>query len=292
MTLALAALSAPEDLLGEGPVWDAEQQALYWVDIAGQALRRWQAGELSRWGLPRKVGSLALCASGEQALLALADGLWRLDLAQGALLERVADPEPELAGNRLNDGATDPRGRFWVGSMDDAEQEARGHFYRLDPGGGLTCWEAGFRVTNGLGFSRDGRRIYCADSPRRRIYVADYDPETGAAGERRLFAEVPAEAGYPDGLTVDHEDHLWVCHWDGWRVTRYRPDGSVARVVELPVPRPTCCVFGGPTGERLYLTSARVGLSAEELARAPLSGAVLEVAGLGVSGPATPRFAG
>ena len=291
MTLAIEALSAPADLLGEGPVWDAEQQALYWVDVAGRALRRRRGGALSRWELPAKVGSLALCASGEQALVALADGLWRLDLDSGGLTP-VADPEPHLPGNRLNDGKTDPCGRFWVGSMDDAEQEARGDFYRLDPGGHLTRWEAGFGVTNGLGFSRDGRRIYCADSPRRLLWVADYDPHTGAAGERRAFAEVPPGAGYPDGLTVDDEDHLWCCHWDGGCVTRYRPDGSVARVVELPVPRPTCCVFGGPEGEDLLVTSARIGLSEAALARAPLSGAVLSLAGLGVAGPPSPRFAG
>lgn len=288
-TVQIEALTRPEDLLGEGVLWDAEQQALYWVDIAGCSLQRWREGCTTRWALPRKVGSLALCASGREALVALSCGLHVLDLERGTL-RRLATPEPALPGQRLNDGTCDPRGRFWVGSMDDAEREPRGHYYCLQGDGRLTRWEAGFLVTNGLGFSRAGDRIYSADSARRRIYVADYDLERGLAGPRRSFAVVPPGAGYPDGLTVDDEDHVWCCHWDGWRVTRYRPDGSVARAVELPVPRPTRCAFGGPARDQLFVTTARVGLDEAALRDAPLSGAVLRLDGLGVRGPGATRF--
>jgi sugar lactone lactonase YvrE len=287
----IEALTAPVDLLGESPIWDSGQQALYWVDIEGQALRRLRSGVERRWQLPAPLGSAALCGGGEAALVALSSGIWRLDLASSGL-SLIVDPEPGQPDNRLNDGTCDPQGRFWVGSMDAQEREARGHYYCLDPEGRLIRDEAGFLVTNGLGFSRDGARMYSADSARRRIFVQDYELATGRPGPRMLFAEVPAGAGHPDGLTVDDEDHVWCCHWDGWRVTRYRPDGSVDKVVELPVPRPTCCVFGGPEGDQLFVTSARTRLDEEQLRAAPESGALFLISGLGVSGPPSPRYGG
>lgn len=289
--MIVRALTEPLDLLGEGVLWDEEQQAVYWVDIARRRLRSLgPGGKLRRWALPAKIGSFALEANGDAALVALATGLHRFDLASGAL-EFLVDPEPGQRTQRLNDGCCDPQGRFWVGSMDDAERERRGHFYCFDPAeGSLRTLEAGFLVTNGIGFDRAGTRMYAVDSAERRIYVHDYDPDTGTPGPRRLFALVPEDEGYPDGLTLDDEDHVWSCHWDGWCVTRYRPDGSVERVVELPIPRPTRCAFGGPNRDRLYVTSARIGLGPEFLERAPLSGAVLEIEGLGVRGPGARRL--
>jgi sugar lactone lactonase YvrE len=146
-------------------------------------------------------------------------------------------------------------------------------------------------VSNGLGWSPDDRRFYFTDSGTRRIYVYDYDIETGAVAGRRTFVALPEGMGVPDGLAVDAEGFVWSAQWDGWCVTRYDPDGRVDRVINLPVPRPTSCAFGGPDLSTLYITSARIRLSAQQLAEAPLSGSVFALATATRGLPETP-FAG
>jgi ABC-type nitrate/sulfonate/bicarbonate transport system ATPase subunit len=153
-------------------------------------------------------------------------------------------------------------------------QPGEGSLYRLDTDGRVSRMDTGFHVSNGLGWSPDNRRFYFTDSGPKRIYVYDFDLEGGAVENRRTFVQVPDGVGVPDGLAVDAEGFVWSAHWDGWCVTRYDPDGKVDRVINLPVPRPTSCAFGGPDLTTLYITSARIRLSAGQLAEAPLSGSV------------------
>ncbi len=254
----LTQLTETSCVLGEGPVW--HDNALWWVDIKQPSLHRLAGGvvggDYQRFPLPEPVGAAVPTTAGDW-LVGLKSGVYRFHPMTGALTP-FATLEPGMPGNRLNDGKVDPRGRFWVGSMDDAEAAPTGHFYCLTgPVPQVATLPVNFTVTNGIGWSGDGRTLYLTDSANRTIYRADYDLETGAVGARQVFAQLTPEEGYPDGLCVDAEDHIWSCHWDGGRITRYRPDGSRERVLSVPMTRPTSCCFGGPALDVLYVTSAR-----------------------------------
>jgi sugar lactone lactonase YvrE len=236
--------------------------------------------------MPSPVSALALLPEGGM-LVALADGLWHFAPADAAL-SLVAPIEAEIPTSRLNDGRCDRQGRFWVGSMDRSTPDSRGTLYRYDPDGSLHRVFDGIEVPNGLAFSPDGGTMYFCDSPTRCLQAFTLDSESGALGEGRLFARC-APPGVPDGAAVDAEGCLWVAHFDGGRLTRFRPDGDVDRVVPMPVDRPTACCFGGPDLDTLFVTSARVNLDAAALRRAPLSGAVFALRP-GVRGLPEPLF--
>jgi sugar lactone lactonase YvrE len=188
---------------------------------------------------------------------------------------RVLTPiEAGRPGNRTNDGKVDPLGRVWVGTMDDTEAQFTGALYRIDQDLVVTRVLDGVGVSNGLDWSPDGTVFYYTDSKRGLIWRFPFHMQTGTLGRREIFATVPPDQGVPDGLTVDSDGYVWSAHWDGWRITRYDPDGNVERVVWLPVPRVTSLCFGGRALDTLYITSARIGLSNEELLEAPLSGAL------------------
>lgn len=289
--LHIACVAPLNCTLGEGPVWD-EAGYLWFVDIKAPAIHRYrpEGGEVRTWPMPEAVGALALRERGG-LLLALQSGFAFFDPDTGAL-EPLFDPEPEAAQNRLNDGKCDALGRFWAGSMHDPEQDPSGHLYRLDPDLEVERFSMGFVVTNGPAFSGDGKTFYFTDSAARRIWAFDLDMKKGRLGERRLFAELEPDDGHPDGQTVDAEDHLWGAHWNGGKLTRYRPDGSVERTIGLPVPLVTSCCFGGADLGTLYVTTARVGLKERALEEAPLSGGLFAITGLGVKGRPSPKFAG
>lgn len=278
-------------ILGEGPIWCPVERALYWVDIHAPALHRFEprSGATRRWSLPEDIGSFAL-RQGGGAVVALRTCLGFLDLDDGHLT-RVCEPEPDRPYNRFNDGKCDRRGRFWSGTMPIAMREPAGALYRLDPD--LT-WHRmldGITVPNSIAWSPDSRTMYLADTPTRHIFAFDFDLDRGTLGNRRVFATVPEGAGYPDGSTVDAEGGLWNAHWDGWRLTRYAPDGRIDRVLELPVQRPTSCAFGGEGLDVLYVTSASNRLTPDDLRRGPQAGGLF-AADVGVTGLPEPRFAG
>jgi sugar lactone lactonase YvrE len=277
--------------LGEGALWDVAEQALYWVDIKGRSVHRFDpiTGDDRRWPVPEDVGSLALRAQGG-LVLALRSGFHFFDPASG-VLTLVAAPEPERRDNRFNDGKPDRQGRFWAGSMHDPEAEPTGALYRLDADRSWQRLLDGIVCSNALCWSPDGRTMYHADTPTRTVWAWDADPASGAVANRRVFVRVPEGDGVPDGATVDAEGFVWLAHWDGWRVTRYDPAGRVARVVRLPVQRPTCPAFGGPDLDVLYVTSATIGLTDTARARQPWAGGLL-AAKPGVRGLPEVRFAG
>lgn len=265
--------------LGECPVWDEREQALYFADIHAPALFRFDPATkaVRRWDMPAKLGSFALVDDGEAgaratgAVLALATGFARLDFASGAIAP-IANPLPGFADHRFNDGGADPAGRFWAGTMHASGRRASGKVFRLEGSEAQAVFD-GFFVPNGFAWSPDGARFYLNDSPRA-MFVADYDAAAGRAGAPYVFADVSAAPGYPDGMAVDAEGYLWNARWDGGGVARFAPDGRLDRFVPLPVSRPTSCAFGGPDLGTLYVTSARTGLDAEALARQPLAGGV------------------
>lgn len=292
LTPGVSVLLRAEALLGEGPLWSPRDGRLYWVDILAPAIHATDpaTGRDEMTPVEELVGALGLRADGG-FVAAARSGLRSFEPGRG-LGEILAAPLAKDSGARLNDGKCDRRGRFWVGTTALDTTPDGGALFRLDPGGAAQVMQTGLHVANGMGFSPDDELFYLADSARRRIDVFDLDLATGTLANRRRFAEMAEGEGVPDGLTVDAEGCVWVALWDGWRVARFDPRGRLDRVVSLPVPRPTSVAFGGPDLSTLYVTSARVRLSAAELAEAPLSGSVFAVETEGVHGLPEPDFAG
>jgi len=276
--------------LGEVPVWDVAEQALYWVDIEGKLLQRLSpaTGEVKSWEMPERISSFALRENGG-LIVAFASGIALLDLDSGDI-EFIARPEAHLPGNRFNEGKCDRKGRFWAGTMDNEEVDfTMGSLYRMNADLEVSHMRGNVGISNGLGWSPDNKTMYYADSPAKCIYVYDFDLETGTPSNERIFATV--DKGVPDGLTVDSEGYVWNCEWDGWRVVRYAPDGAVNYILETPVQRPTSCMFGGADLHDLYITTASINLSDAARARQPLAGCVLRV-NTDTPGLPEPRFAG
>jgi len=276
-------------VLGEGPVWVEREQALYWLDINGRKIfRLGTSNEVAQWPTPFKISCIAPCKTG--GFVAGTDqGLATVDLDSGRF-EVFAAPEEAIPRNRFNDGKVDRRGRFWAGTMDDAEELASGALYRIDADYEWHLVDKGYRVTNGPAFPADGMRMYVTDSALRTIYVFDV-AEDGEVRDRRVFASFAKEDGSPDGMTVDSEGHVWAAFWDGWCIRRLSPGGEVVRKIEMPVQRPTSCEFGGPALDRLYVTSARRGLDEDALAMQPCAGGLFLV-DTGAHGIAPAPFAG
>ncbi|SEQ24681.1 transcriptional regulator, IclR family [Faunimonas pinastri] len=277
--------------LGEGPHWSERAGRLYFVDILAPSVCVGdpEAGTYTSLAVPELVGFLIPRRSG--GFIAGMHGEVRgLDLDSGAT-SVIAHPEADRPGHRFNDGKCDRKGRLWAGTLAIDTSPSQGRLWRVDADGTATEMDRGFRVSNGLGWSPDDRTFYFTDTARQQIYAYDFDLERGAIANRRVFVTVPESEGRPDGLTVDAEGFVWSAHWDGWCVTRYDPAGKVERVINLPMPRPTSCVFGGPDMTTLFVTSARIRLSAAQLAEAPLSGSVFAI-DTGIRGLAGQEFAG
>jgi L-arabinonolactonase len=274
--------------LGEGAVWCDRAQVLWWVDIVAPALHRFDpaTGADRAWPMPESIGCLALGPE-RAVVVALASGLAWFD-PETERLDRFLEIEADKPESRLNDGRCDRQGRFWVGSMARDAASTRGRLYRCDSNRAIPIL-AGIQVPNSIAFSPDGRTLYFADTPTRTIRAFDLDPVTGWLSDGRDFATIPPFDGLPDGATVDAAGGLWVAQWDGGRVSRFRSDGSLDRSIRLPVPRPTCCAFGGRHLDMLFVTSARIDLDAGALDGAPLSGGVFRLQP-GVRGLPEPRF--
>jgi len=273
------------DTLGEGPVWEPGV-GLWWLDILRRRLHsldmegRWQTRELDE-----TPGSLALAGDGRM-LLALRTGLALYDV-ETETTKPLAAIEEDLPDNRLNDGKTDPEGRFWVGSMADDGRDRAGSLYRFE--GVVTRVLSDVGIPNSLAWSPDGRTMYFADSVAGAIFAFPYDLDTGQIGDRRVFAEV-GQPSAPDGSTVDVDGCLWNAEYGGGRLVRYTPDGTVDRMVDVPATNPTCPTFGGSDLDVLYVTTARAGSEGDPHAREPEAGALLAI-DADVSGlPAVPAI--
>ncbi len=287
MTEAVCVLDA-KAALGEGAVWCNRANVLWWVDIEAPALHRFdpESGIDLTWRMPESIGCVAL-GPDRSVVVGLTSGLAWFD-PDTERLDRFLELEARQPDTRLNDGRCDRQGRLWVGSMARNGHGSRGTLYRCDAAR-ATPMLAGIQVPNAIAFSPDGRTMYFADTPTRTIRAFDLDPATGRLSGERDFATIPPFDGLPDGATVDAKGGVWVAHWDGGRVSRFRPDGQFDRSIRVPVPQPTCCAFGGADLRTLYVTSARTGLDDAALGRAPLSGGVFRLRP-GVAGLPEPRF--
>ena len=267
-------------VLGECALWCDREQALWWTDIESRTLHRLDAaGRLDTFALTQRVGSFALCRSPGRLLLGLEQGVALYDWHTRRLLGDVVPVQPEQPTTRINDGRCDTQGRFVFGTFNEARDGAPiGAYYRVDERMSVQRLPLPpVTVANGIAFSPDGTRLYWCDSPTRCILTADYHPD-GTLGPPQEFARLAHTDGFPDGAAVDAEGGLWVALWDGGAVVRFDPSGAITERQALPVTRPTCPVFGGAGLDTLFVTTARIGLSAPALAGQPLAGAVLACA--------------
>ena len=256
------------ELLGECPLWDDREQVLWWIDILAPALKR---SDGKTYPLDEAIGSFAFREK-DGLLAAMKSGFCFFDVSANSL-QKIVSPEADKPQNRLNDGRCDRAGRFWAGTMMESMRKPEGALYRLSPGGKCFSFRSGITVPNSLCWSPDGRTMYFADSPTRRILAFDYDAASGMPSNERLFATT--EAGFPDGSCIDADGCLWNAEYGGWRLVRYTPAGKIDRVIALPVQNPTCCAFGGRALDTLFITTARQRLSDLEIQKQKLAGSVL-----------------
>lgn len=273
--------------LGEGPAWETINGRLYWVDIRAGFLHCYdpRSGSDQAHHFDEPVCCVAPCRPTWKSpgglngdlVLALKSGLVLFNQASEER-EDLARPEAQLPGNRFNDGKCDPAGRFLAGTMDDAEMEASGSLYSYSPDGSLKPLLKGVRISNGLTWSPDGGTFYHIDTPTRQVTAFDYDLAGGDIANPRPVVTVPAEMGWPDGMTADAEGMLWVAMWAGAKITRWDPvTGKLLEAIPIPAWNVSACAFGGPDLTDLYVTTARKGMSAEQLAVYPLSGALFRI---------------
>ncbi|SON58007.1 L-arabinolactonase [Hartmannibacter diazotrophicus] len=241
---------------GEGPLWDAANGLLLFIDIDAPALYRLDPDKksLERFDMPAKIGSFGLCTDG-RAIVALLSGIHLFDFATGKL-EFIVNPEPDRPGNRLNDGKVGPDGRFWVGSMDDTPAKRQtAALYRIDHDGTATRVLDDLMLSNGLAWSPDGRTMYHSDTRKQIIHAFDYDLATGNLSNERIIARPGDADGRPDGGACDSAGNYWSAGVSAGCLNRYAPDGSLLARYMLPVPAPTMPCFGGPDLKTLYVTS-------------------------------------
>jgi len=281
-----------EAIVGESPVWSVREKVLYWVDIPRGEVHRFdpRTGNDKSSELPQPVSALAL-REGRGLVVALLDGFAFVD-PETKDLEMINDPEADLPDNRFNDAKCDPQGRFWGGTVSKTHwNEPSGNLYRLDHNLTVTKMRGEVVCSNGMGWSPDGKTMYHTESFRYAIYAFDFDPEGGMISNRRVFATVDKRSGaFPDGLTVDEEGLVWSVHNVIGKVVRYTPDGQIVAIVDVPVPRPCGCIFGGENFDKLFITSAQETLTQEQIKKWPLSGSIFVVEP-GVKGIPEPYFA-
>jgi len=272
-------------LLGESPMWHPDEQVLYYCDIPGRRLQRFDpaSGTLAHWDFDCEVASCAPMRGGD-LLLAMRDGLWRFAPASGAR-SLLAGPPYDTALERFNDGKCDPQGRFWVGTIYEPRDPALAALYCYGAGR-LQRKADGITVSNGLAWSPNGRTMYWSDTKAHAIHAFDFELASGELSARRVFARFPekslgqplqAYGGRPDGAAVDVEGGYWVAMFEGARLLRLSPQGELTRQIELPVRCPTMPCFGGPDLKTLYVTTAREKRPAAELIAEPLAGCVLSL---------------
>lgn len=290
MTITIERISGVKNQLGEGPVWDVAEKALYWIDGQAPAIYRLvpKTNDIKSWKMPKQIGSFALRERGG-AICALSDGFYFFDFASCN-----ATPVPNgivaKPGTTFNDGKTDARGRFIAGTLDAKFAGPIGSIYSLDASLKCKVLEPTIGCTNGPCFSPDNRTFYCSDSVSRTILAYDYDLASGAVSNKRQFAMIKGLGGVPDGATVDAEGHLWSAIAGGGKLVRYSPDGSIVRTVEVPAPIVTSVMFGGDNLDVLYATS--IGMKTLGMEPGPDGGSLFAIKGLGVKGKPEPRFAG
>jgi sugar lactone lactonase YvrE len=276
----------PPSLLGESPLWHPSEQVLYWCDIPGHALNRFdpKTGEHKAWPFDTDVACCAPLMEGG-LLLALRSGIVRFDPRTGKHETLLSEPPYDPKTERFNDGKADAQGRLWVGTIYEPRDPPKAALYRY-ANGKLEKMADKITVSNGLAWSPDARTMYWSDTKAHTVYAFDFERAGGAISSQRVFAQFPVKTadqdlatygGRPDGAAVDAEGHYWCAMFEGARLLRVAPDGTLAQEIQLPVRCPTMPCFGGADLKTLYITTSREKRPADELARESLAGCVLQM---------------
>lgn len=271
--------------LGEGPIWDSSNQLIYWLDIVNGEIHEWSPNDktLRTISVGRMIGSMALSTDGN-FVAALENGFSSIH-RKTEEVRSLIDPEADKPGNRFNDGKCDPAGRFWAGTMSLSEEPEKGSLYMLNTDGEISKKLENISISNGLAWSLDHKTFYFIDTPTFKVSAFNYAKGTGVLSKKRTIINISKSDGYPDGMSIDNEGMLWIAHWDGWQVTRWNPTtGKKLAAFKLPVSRITSCTFGGEYFDDLYITSAKIGLSEEELKKQPLAGSLFVIRNCGYQG--------
>ncbi|HGY5548584.1 MAG: SMP-30/gluconolactonase/LRE family protein [Prochlorococcus sp.] len=291
------------DGLGESPMYEQEEDALYWCDHAGPsmaqagdhtpAIRRFNlsTGERTSWKMPEQVGSFAF-RSGGGLIAATNSGFCDVDLENG-LLARIVDPEPDNPHSRLNDGKIDRLGRYWCGSMDTKLEDPTSSIYRLDPDGSVHACASDFHFvcSNGIAFSPDDKLMYFGDTKAGMVYVFDFHLNDGYIDNRREFYSVKDNhKGIVDGATVDAEGYYWFALNMGGKIVRLDPKGRLDREIKMPIISPTCITFGGSDYDTLFVTSQQSFVTPEQMLKHPKPGSIFAIYNLGIRGLPEPTF--
>jgi len=272
-------------LVGEGPVWDAKRKVICWIDILNGEIHEYSPGQKTQKTITvhQMIGSLAVCTNGN-FIAALQNGFAFIDRISGEI-KMIADPESYLPNSRFNEGKCDPAGRFWAGTMSLSEETNAGSVYVVEKDLSITKRIESVTISNGMAWSVDHQTFYFIDTPTFEVVAYDYDKYTGHISNKRTIIKIANEDGYPDGMTIDNEGMLWMAHWDGWQVTRWNPiSGKKLHSIKLSVAKVTSCTFGGENFEDLYITSAKAGLTEEELEKQPLAGSLFILPNCGFKG--------
>lgn len=278
--------------LGEGPVWDEQEEILYWVDILSGSLFQYDPSAKTNtiYDVGEHIGCLALRENGG-LVMALQSGFAFFD-SESEELTRITNPESHLSGHRFNDGKCDPSGRFWAGTLSYDLMEGAGCLYCLNDKLNVDVKLQHLTIPNGLAWNKNRTRFFFIDTSARKILAYDYDDRTGEVSDPTVIRIFDKKEGYPDGMTIDREDKLWVAFYGGGKVSRIDPaSGEILFEVQLPVPQTTSCTFGGADFNELYITTGREHMSGEEIAKWPLSGSLFKAA-LPFKGSPAARFVG
>jgi L-arabinonolactonase len=280
---------ACQNIVGEGPLWNAREQAIYWVDIDGKKIQRYYLNtkKYESFEMPIKICLMAFRSKGGM-ILGAEDGFYFWDPSTKKL-DFISHPEKGKAEARFNDGKVDRKGRLWAGTM--TYQGATSSLYRLNADLEVSQMESGITISNGVGWSPDNKTMYFVDSIRYVIYAYDFDFEKGTISNRRVFVQLTESFGIPDGLTVDSEGCVWVAIYGGWKVMRYDPAGKVVDEIPFPVSKPSSCIFGGKDYDELYVTTISDGLTSEDKMQQPMAGDLFMIK-TDVKGFPEPDFAG
>ncbi|HSU49878.1 MAG TPA: SMP-30/gluconolactonase/LRE family protein [Segetibacter sp.] len=277
-------------ILGEGPVWDEELRRIWWLDIVDGHIHHFTPATniFDTFSVGEMIGCMALTDDG--IIAALKSGFSFIDV-ENKKIHHLGDPEEHMSGNRFNDGKCDPMGRFWAGSMSLKEEGTTGSVYTLHPDLSIEKKVDDVTIANGIAWSLDHNTFYFIDSPTLTVASYKYDNATGAISDRKVVLTFDASEGFPDGMTIDHEGMLWIAHWGGWKVARWNPlTGEKLMQIDMPVSQVTSCTFGGDNFEDLYITSASIRLTKEQLQKEPLAGSFFVVKNIGFRGMPSFRF--
>jgi len=281
------------DILGEGVIWNPDEQAIYWCDNLKSNIQRYDpaTGEHRVWDMPEPVGCIVFREQGG-ICAAMKSGFAFIDDLDDLDIRYIVDPEPGMDGNRLNDGKCDRAGRFWCGSMDEDLAKPTASLYRLDPD--LRCHklDTGIIVSNGIAWSPDNRIMYFSDTRAEALYAYDFDFATGAVSNRRVFVDTSDKPYRIDGATVDADGFYWCAEVHDWHIGKYAPDGTQVDRIRMPVRQPTMCTFGGANLDVLYVVSATRFLEPGEAAQQPHAGGLFAIHGTGATGLPEPYFKG